>query len=127
MAAALQREVPAQATAATVQDHVIGEVPHGGTVSEVTIIPEANVAADAANNRTYRVINKGQGCAGATVVASHQTTTGGALAAFDEKAATLSAVAGATTVAEGDVLVADEVVAGTGQAHGGYTVKVRVS
>jgi hypothetical protein len=120
----LQADVPAQATAATVQDFVIGEASHGGTVREVAIIPEAAVAADATNNRTFRVINKGQAGAGTTVVASHQTTTGGALVAFDEKLMTLSVVAGATTVVEGDVLVADEVVTGTGQAHGGYTIKV---
>ncbi len=122
--ALMQTEVPAQATAATVQDYVIGECSHGGTVREVALIPEAAVAADATNNRTYRVINKGQAGVGTTVVASHQTTTGGALVAFDEKVITLSVVANATTVVEGDVLVADEIVTGTGQAHGGYTIKV---
>lgn len=120
----LQADVPAQATAATVQDFVIGEASHGGTVREVAIIPEAAVAADATNNRTYRVINKGQAGLGTTVVASHQTTTGGALVAFDEKVIASSAVANATTVVEGDVLVVDEIVTGTGQAHGGYTIKV---
>lgn len=116
--------VPAQATAGAAQDQTIGDAPVTGTVTAVSIVSEAAVAADATNNRTFRVINKGQAGNGTTVVASHQTTTGGALVAFDEKAATLSA---ATTVAAGDILAADEVVTGTGQAHAGYKVVVEIS
>lgn len=123
----LEATIPAQGTAGTVQDQIIGKAPFAGTVTAVSLVAEANVAADATNNRTYRVINKGQAGAGTTVIASHQTTTGGALTAFDEKAATLSVVAGATTVAAGDILAADETVTGTGQAHTGYKVIVEIS
>lgn len=119
--------VPAQATAGAAQDQTIGDAPVTGTVTAVSIISEAAVAADAVNNRTFRIINKGQAGTGTTVVASHQTTTGGALVAFDEKPATLSTVTAATTVAAGDILAADEVVTGTGQAHAGYKVVVEIA
>jgi hypothetical protein len=122
----LEANIPAQGTAGTTQDYVIGEAETGGTVREVVLIPEAAVTANATNYRTFRVINKGQAGAGTTVVASFATDTVSTddLVAFDEKAMTLSAVAGATTLAEGDVLVADETVTASGVAHGGYTVKV---
>jgi hypothetical protein len=125
----ISAEVPAQGTAGTVQDFVIGEAPYAGTVTEVTIIPEAAVTANATNYRTFRVVNKGQAGSGTTVVASFatDTVTTDDLAAFDEKALTLSAVEGATTVAEGDVLVADETITAAGVAHGGYTIQVTIS
>ena len=121
----LESTVPA-AIAGAVQDQVVGRAPYVGTVVAVTITPEAAAAADAVNNRTYRLVNKGQAGVGTTVAATHQTTTGGALVAFDEKALTLG-VAGNLVVAEGDVLAADEIVTGTGQAHSGYKVAVDVS
>lgn len=123
----IEANVGAQATAGAAQDLTIGEAPFAGTVTGASIVSEASIAADTVANRTFRVINKGQAGTGTTVVASHQTTTGGALVAFDEKAATLSAVADATTVAAGDILVADEVVTGTGQAHAGYKVVVEIA
>jgi hypothetical protein len=123
--ATIQATIPAQGTAGTAQDQVIGEASFAGAVTEALIVPEAAVAANATNFRTFRVVNKGQGGAGTTVVAS-LSTAATSLVAFDEQQLTLSAVAGATTVAAGDVLVADETTSGTGVAHGGYTVRVNV-
>lgn len=123
----IEGDVPAPATAATVQDQVIGTVLRDGTVQSVSVIPEAAVAADAVNNRTFRLRNRSQAGAGATVVASRQTTTGNGLTAFDEANLTLSATAADLAVVAGDVLVADEVVTGTGQAHGGYHVVVELN
>lgn len=125
----IEAVVQPQADADTVQDQVIGEAPYAGTVTEVTIIPEAAVVAHGTNFRTFRVVNKGAAGAGTTVVATFatDTVTTDDLAAFDEKAIPLSAVANATTVAAGDVLVADETVAAAGVAHGGYTIKVTIS
>jgi hypothetical protein len=122
----LEANIPAQGTAGTTQDWVIGEVESGGTVAEVVIIPEAAVTANATNYRTFRVINKGSAGAGSTVVASFatDTVTTDDLVAFDEKSITLSGTAANLVLAENDVLVADETVAGTGVAHGGYTIKV---
>jgi hypothetical protein len=125
----IETEVAAQATAGTVQDQVIGEAPFAGTVTEVTIIPEAAVTANATNFRTFRVVNKGQAGAGTTVVATFatDTVTTDDLAAFDEKTIPLSGTAANLVVAAGDVLAADETVTGTGVAHGGYTIKVTIS
>jgi hypothetical protein len=120
--------VPA-AGAAVTQDQTVGEAPFAGTVSEVRLIPEAALTANATNYRTFRVINKGQAGAGTTVVATFatDTVTTDDLVAFDEKVIPLSAVAGATTVAEGDVLAADETVAASGVAHSGYRIEIDIS
>lgn len=125
----LEAFVPAQGTANATQDQVIGEAPYAGTVTEVTIIPEAAVTAHGTNYRTFRVVNKGQAGAGTTVVATFatDTVTTDDLAAFDEKTIPLSGTAANLVVAEGDVLVADETVAAAGVAHGGYTIKVTIS
>lgn len=125
----IQATIPAQGTAGTAQDQVIGEAPFAGTVTAAKIVPEANLTAHASNYRTFRVVNKGADGNGSTVVASFatDTVTTDDLADFDEHALTLSAVAGATTVAAGDVLAADETVTGTGVAHSGYKVIVDIS
>jgi hypothetical protein len=124
----IQATVPAQGTAGTAQDQVISEAPFAGTVTAARLIPEAALTADNTNNRIFRVINKGQSGSGTTVVATYQSNVaGGNLVAFDEKPMTLSAVAGATTVAAGDVLAIDETVAGSGVAHSGFRVEVDIS
>lgn len=125
----VQGTVPAAAAAAA-QDEVIGKAPFAGEVSRATIIPEAALTADAANNRTFRLVNKGQAGTGTTVIASYQSNVGGGnLVAFDEKELTLQGAQGSATrqVAEGDVLALDEVVAGTGVAHSGYEAVVEIS
>jgi len=125
----LTASVPAQGTAGTAQDQVVGESPVTGEVTEVVIYPEANLTANASNFRTFRLLNKGLDGNGAVVVASFATDTVTAddLADFDEKGIPLSVVAGAVNVTEGDILAMDETVGGTGVAHSGYGVKVTVS
>jgi hypothetical protein len=120
--------VPAQGTAGTVQDNVVSEAPFDGTVSAVRLIPEAALTADNTNNRTFRLLNKGQTGAGSTVIASYQSNVaGGSLVAFDEKPLTLSGTAANLVVAAGDVLVLDETVAGTGVAHSGFRVEIDIA
>lgn len=121
--------VPAPGAAGTVQDQTVLEMPYAGVVTEVTVISEGAVVANAANFRTLRLLNAGQAGAGVVVVASLALDTPGTddLAAKDEKNIPLSAVAGATTVAAGDVLVWDETVTGTGVVHTGLQVKVTIS
>lgn len=124
----VQAFVPAQGTAGAAQDEAVAKAPFAGTVTAVSIVPEANLAADNTNNRTIRLLNKGQAGAGSTVIASYQSNVaGGNLTAFDEKALTLSGTPANLVVAEGDVLAADEVVAGTGVAHSGYTLIVEIT
>lgn len=119
--------VPA-ATGPTAQDNVVGRAPQAGVVTAVTLTPEATITGTATNFRTFRLVNRGQDGSGTTVVASLAFDGAGVTApAFDERALPLSGVAGATTVAEGDVLVLDEVVTGTGLASPGATVSVTVA
>lgn len=124
----LEATVPA-AGAAVTQDQAVDKAPFDGTVSSVTIVPEANLTANGTNYRTFRLVNKGQSGSGSTVIATFATDTPTTddLAAFDEKTIPLSGVAGATTVAEGDVLAVDETVTASGVAHSGYRVIVEVS
>lgn len=119
----------AAAGAAVTQDQVIGRVPFSGVVSAVSIVPEAAGVANATNFRTFRVINKGQAGAGATVVASRATSvpTTDDLAAFAAKAITLSGTPANLSVVAGDILAVDETVGGTGLAHSGYKVLVEIS
>ncbi len=125
---AIEATVPA-ATKEAVQDQVIGEAPFAGTVTGVTIVPEAAGTANATNFRTFRVVNKGADGSGSTVVASFATDTPTTddLKAFDEKAVALSATAANLVVKEGDVLVADETKAAEGLAHSGYRIRVEIS
>ena len=125
--AVLRSTIPASAAAGTAQDQAIDSVPFAGTVSAVTFTPEAAITGAATNYRTFRVVNKGQDGSGSTVVASLAFSSSGVTAAaFDEKAIALSGVAGATTVAAGDVLIWDETTAGTGLSSPGGEVRVAV-
>jgi hypothetical protein len=125
--ATLDATIPAQGTAATTQDTVIGEAPFAGTVTEVSFYPEAAVTAHATNIRTFRVVNKGAAGAGTTVIASRSTVTSNSMVAFDEWTVTLSATAADLVVAAGDVLVCDETVGASGVAHGGGVIKVQIT
>jgi hypothetical protein len=118
--------IPAQTIAATA-DQTVGQAPFAGTVTAVTLTPEAAVTGDNTNTRTFTLVNKGQSGAGTTVIATLALTTGVNLTAFDEKAFTLSVVADATDVAEGDVLAVVEAVAASGLAHSGGQVEVELS
>ncbi len=121
---AQQATVPA-AAAATVQDQVVGEAPFLGTITEVTFAPEANIVGRATDFRTYRLINRGLTGAGTTVVASLAFNAATVTAtAFDERVIPL---VGNNAVAEGDVLVWDEVVAGVGLVSPGGQVQVTYS
>jgi hypothetical protein len=125
----LEATIPAQGTANAAQDQVVGEAPFAGTVTSVSITPEAAVTAHGTNYRTFRLVNKGAAGSGSTVVASFatDTVTTDDLVAFDEKELTLSGTAANLVVAAGDVLAADETVAAGGVAHGGYQMRVTLS
>jgi hypothetical protein len=121
----LEAVIPA-AGAAVTQDTVVGSAEVSGTVTSVTLSPEASVVGNATAYRTFRLINKGQTGAGSTVIASFATnaTPANDLTAYDEKAIPIT---GTATVAKGDVLVLDETVASTGVAHSGGKVAVEIS
>src|SRR4051812_27873407 len=89
--------VPAVA-AASDGDQTVGEAPFAGTVTSVSYTPEAAITGANTEPPTFTLVNKGQSGAGTTVVATLAMTSGVNGVAFDEKAATLSVVANATTV-----------------------------
>ena len=118
--------VPGVAVGAT-DSFAIGRAPVGGTVTGVSYLPDAASTGDAANKRVYTLVNKGASGAGTTVIGTLDLIAGVNLVAFDEKPFTLSVVANATTVAEGDVLAFVSTFAGTGLVDSGGTVKVDIS
>lgn len=123
----LRTTVPA-AGAAVAQDQVVGQCPVAGAVSSVTFTPEAAITGTATNFRTFRLVNRGQSGAGSTVVADLAFSTGSVTAAaYDERTIPLSGTAANLVVAEGDVLVWDEVVTGTGLASPGGLVTATVA
>jgi hypothetical protein len=106
---------------------VIGDCPIAGTVTAVTYTPEGAVTGAASPaSRTLSVVNRGQAGAGTTVVASLALVGGVDLVAYDGKPITLSVVADAADVAEGDVLEWRSVAttSATGLADPGGSVEV---
>lgn len=117
--------IPGQ-TAAVDSDQNIARAPFAGTVTAVSLLPEAAVTGATATKRTFNLVNKGQSGAGTTVVATLDLITGTDLVAFDEKPFTVAA-APANAVAEGDVLAVVETHASTGTAHSGGEVIIEFS
>jgi hypothetical protein len=116
----------AQATAATTESFVIGEAQINATATEVSIVPNAALTADATNNRTFTVTNTGQAGAGVVAVATLITNVaGGNWVAFDEKLMTMSGTAANLVINAGDVLSCVETVGGTGVAHPAFQIVVR--
>ena len=131
-AAPLVRKVEANVPAVTILATTvtqIGESPVDGSVTGVSYTPNANITgADSPASRTCTLINKGQDGNGTTVVATLALTLGVNLTDFNETAATLSVVADATDVAEGDILAwSSAAVGGTGLVDPGGLVQVEIS
>jgi hypothetical protein len=99
--------------------------PFAGTVSAVNYVPRTVLTGANTDSRTITVTNKGQDGSGSTVVASKAFVSGVNAPADDETAITLSVVANAPTVAEGDILeCASTHVGSTGLADPGGTIIV---
>lgn len=104
--------------AAAVPETPLGESPGDFTVTSAYIVPEAALTASDSLARTLTVINRGQAGAGTTVVATLVTNVaGGSWVAADRKDMVLSVVAGALTIAAGDILECVETVLSTGTAR----------
>lgn len=122
-------EAAAEAVAAAADGAtIVGRAGYAGTVTAVTYAPEANMAGDTTETRTFSLVNKGTDGNGTTVVATLACITGVSLSDFDEKAITLSATAANLVVADGDILAWTSVHGGsTGLADPGGLVKVTIS
>jgi hypothetical protein len=120
-------EVEISASGATASFSGPVRAPFDGTVVGVTYAPVAAITGANTNSRTISLVNHAQDGTGATVIASLPLTNGVNAAAFDEKDVTLSAVAGATTVAAGDILEGKSLSVGTGIADPGGTLFVTIA
>jgi hypothetical protein len=90
-------------------------------VTAAAIIASAAITGANTDSRTVQLHNRGQAGSGTTLVASKAFTTGVNAAADDETALTLSAVADATDVAEGDILEFTSLHVGDGLAAPAFT------
>jgi hypothetical protein len=123
----LQTTLAATAAAADLSQSV-GEAPFAGTVTSVSYTPKADITGANTESRTLTLVNKGSDGNGTTVVATLAFTSGVNASDYDEKAFTLSLVAGATTVAAGDILAAVSThVGSTGLADPGGLVQVEIT
>lgn len=122
----LTADVPAVAQAATASTAIL-EAPFAGTVTAVSYTPVANITGDSTNSRTLTLVNKGTDGNGTTVVATLAYTTGVNATDFNEDALTLSAVEGATTVAEGAILAWVSTHVASGLADPGGLVQIDFS
>lgn len=122
----LTADVPAVAQAATASTAIL-EAPFAGTVTAVSYTPVANITGDSTNSRTLTLVNKGTDGNGTTVVATLAYTTGVSATDFNEDALTLSAVEGATTVAEGAILAWVSTHVASGLADPGGLVQIDFS
>jgi hypothetical protein len=118
--------VPAVAIAADA-DTPITEAPFAGTVTAVTYHADAAITGANTNSRTVTLYNRGQAGAGTTVVATLAFTSGVNAAQFAGKVIPLSVVAGATTVAAGDILEWNSLHVGTGIVDPGGLVHCEVT
>jgi hypothetical protein len=123
----VRENVPGMATAGTDDTIILSEVPFAGTVTSVTYTPDAAITGAATNHRAVRLINRGAAGTGTTVIAELAFDNGVNAVAGDELTIPLSAVAGATTVAAGDILswFSDAIL--TGIADPGGLVQVEIS
>lgn len=123
----IEANVPAVAAGADAETD-IGKAKYAGTVTAVTYVASTALTGANTDSRTIVLVNKGQAGSGTTVVATKAFTSGVNAAADDETTITLSAVAGATTVADGDVLAWQSThVGSTGLADPGGLASVSIS
>src|SRR4051794_32771312 len=122
----IEEGVPAVATAGSSQSTNLADAPYAGTVSYVGNVPAAAITGANTNTRQVQLVNRGWAGAGTTVVATLSFVSGTTAVANDELSVPLSGTAGATTVAQGDVLQWQSNAVGTGQADPGGFARVTV-
>ena len=113
--------------AAGTADAAIGEAPFAGTVSAVTFTPDAAITGATATKRTMTLENRGQDGSGTTVIATLDFITGVNGVKHDESAFTLSVVANALNVVQGDILALKEAVTSSGTVNPGGRLEITIS
>lgn len=115
------------AAAAAADASGLAVAPVAGTVTAASLVPLTVLTGANTNSRTVNVFNRGQTGAGTTVIASTAFVAGVNAPALDETPLTLSVVAGATTVAAGDVIEVQSLHILTGIAGPQALVRLTVS
>ena len=112
-------------TAGTADEEPVLIAPIACTVTGVTLVPETAITGHATNYATLSLENKGAAGTGTDEVASFafDTPTTDDVAAFDEKALTLSATAANLVVTAGQILSIKKALGAAGQVVEG---KVRI-
>lgn len=113
--------------AAASAESVVCRAPFAGKITSATYIPNAALNGANTNTRRLDVVNKGQSGAGVKKPATLQFNAGVNLAAYDEKALTLSATATDLEVVAGDVIALASVAVGTGAADGGGLIVLQIA
>lgn len=108
--------VPAQGTAGTPNEWVVGDMPIRAEVTSVEFIPEAAVTGAATNNFALNLRNRGQADAGAVGIATTTFASGTNAAARRPLAVGLNATVANRYVNVNDVLTLERTVNGTGLA-----------
>jgi hypothetical protein len=97
-----------------------------GKIVSLSLTPEANVTGATATARTFTVYNKGPAGALNRVLGTLVLGTGNDLVAYVPKTIPLSGTVADLEIAQGDVIVCTETVAGAGTAHSGGVLEVTI-
>lgn len=116
---------PAVSTAGNDLTTVAAVARNGGTVAEVTLIAASKITGADTNNRSVKLVNKGQAGTGSTVVAELEFAAGVDAGAAVPTNIPLSGTAGNLVVKAGDVLVWQSLHANTGIADPGGLVRIQ--
>lgn len=108
--------VPAQGTAGTANEWIVGTMEVPAEVTAVEFIPEAAVTGAASNNFALNLRNRGQADAGTVDIAAITFGNGTNAAARRPTNVTLAATEADRRVVAGDVLTLERLVNGTGLA-----------
>lgn len=119
---------PVAATAAGADASGLLVAPYDCTLAAASLIPLTVLTGANTESRTLQVFNRGQDGSGTTLMASKAFTSGVNAPAEDETTLTLSVVAGATTIAAGDVIEVKSLhVGATGLAGVQGIVRLQIS
>lgn len=111
----LRARLPAEGTAGTGGEYVIGQVPsRRGAITGARYMPDVVVTGAATNNKTLSVRNRGTGGAGTTSTAAITFGNGTNAAAFVATSLTLDAVLANRDVPASSILTLISTVNGTG-------------
>lgn len=123
----IRARVPAEGTAGTGGEYVVGYVEYAATVTAVRYMPDSAVTGAATNHKRLSVVNKGTAGSGTTEAAGLALDNGVNAAAFDAKDITLSGTAANRDVAEGSVITFKSTVVASGIALPAATVEVELA